>query len=311
MRKLMLLMTAVLFISMFSTVFAENKKNDQDLRDLFKELSRSTKWVKKDQINLQFDAFHPQGMTQVGDKFYMSSVEIIKKPEKYNAPKNGYDRSAGKGIGHLFVFNRKGELLKDIKLGEGDMYHPGGIDFDGENIWVPTAEYRPDSKSIVYKIDIDTLKAKEEFRVNDHIGGVIHNDKNGKIVGVNWGSRKFYEWGENGKELKVESNPSHYIDYQDCENIGKGKMACSGISGLEDPNSKGGKYELGGLALLNMKNFSIENEVPVTEFSPEGHVVTRNPVFLKKSDQGIKLFTVPDDDKKASLLIHEAKIPQK
>jgi len=25
------------------------------------------------------------------------------------------------------------------------VYHPGGIDFDGVNIWVPVAEYRPDS----------------------------------------------------------------------------------------------------------------------------------------------------------------------
>ncbi|TKD70786.1 DUF6454 family protein [Pseudalkalibacillus hwajinpoensis] len=306
MRKIILVMTGVLLISMFTTVFAENNEN-HDVTESFKELSRSTNWDKKDQVNLQFDAYHPQGMTQVGDKFYMSSVEIIEKPKKYSNAQNGYDRSAGKGIGHLFVFSKQGELLKDIKLGEGDMYHPGGIDFDGKNIWVPTAEYRPDSKSIVYKINTETLEVEEAFRVNDHIGGVVHNDKNGKILGVSWGSRKYYVWGKKGNGLKMENNQSHFIDYQDCEYVGQDKMICSGISELDDPNSNTGKYELGGLALLDTKTFNIEHEVPVAEFSSEGHVITRNPVFLKKSDNGIKLFAIPDDDEQASLMIYEAK----
>ena len=33
------------------------------------------------------------------------------------------------------------------------MYHPGGIDYDGRHIWVSVAEYRPNSRSIVYRID--------------------------------------------------------------------------------------------------------------------------------------------------------------
>jgi hypothetical protein len=306
MRNMMLLLTGILFVSMISTaVFAEG---NQDVEGSFKELSRSTEWKKTDQVKLQFDAFHPQGMTKVGDKFYMSSVEIIEKPEKYDTPKDGYDRSAGKGIGHLFVFDEQGKLLKDIELGEGDMYHPGGIDFDGENIWVPVAEYRPDSKSIVYKINTDTLESEEAFRANDHIGGTVHNDKTGNILGVSRGSREFYEWNKQGKEMKQQKNDSHFIDYQDCENTGQGKMVCSGISELKYPNSDTGKYELGGLALLNMKDFTIEHEVPLTEFSSQGHVITRNPVFLKNSDKGIKLFAVPDDDNEASLMIYEADI---
>lgn len=308
MRNVMALLTGVLFISMISTaVVAEDNQN---LEGSFKELSRNTEWKKTDRIELQFDAYHPQGMTKVGDTYYMSSVEILEKPEKYETPKNGYDRSAGKGIGHLFIFDEQGKLLKDIKLGEADMYHPGGIDFDGENIWVPVAEYRPDSESIVYKVDTDTLESKEAFRVNDHIGGVVHDDKTGKNLGVSWGSREFYEWGKQGKELKKEKNDSHFIDYQDCENAGGGKMICSGIAELNNPASETGKYELGGLALLDMKDFSVEHEVPLAEFSSQGHVITRNPVFLEESDGRLQLFAVPDDDDEASLVIYETGIDE-
>ncbi|WP_308162560.1 DUF6454 family protein [Bacillus sp. ISL-7] len=37
-----------------------------------------------------------------------------------------------------------------MKLGEGDVYHPGGIAIDCKSIWVPVAEYRPNSKSMIY-----------------------------------------------------------------------------------------------------------------------------------------------------------------
>ncbi len=62
---------------------------------------------------------------------------------KYPTPQNGFDRTAGRGIGHLFVMEVAGNLQKDITLREGDMYHPGGIDFDGTNFWVPVAQSGP------------------------------------------------------------------------------------------------------------------------------------------------------------------------
>ena len=130
----------------------------------------------------------------------MSSVEIIERTTKYEQPVDGYDRIPGNGKGPYFVFNDQGELLEDIELGEGNMYHPGGIDSDGESIWVPVAEYRQNSESIIYKVNPETLKVEEAFRVNDHIGGVVKNDKTGKLHGVSWGSRLFYEWNKKGKQ---------------------------------------------------------------------------------------------------------------
>jgi hypothetical protein len=307
-RKIVFMVT---FVFLISTVFTAVTMAQPDhagtkdhlLIDQFQQLSRNTKWQQKEKIDLQFNAFHPQGMTRIGDLYYMSSVEIIEKTVKYDQPRDGYDRTPGKGVGHLFVFDKQGKLVKDIRLGEGHMYHPGGIAFDGKFIWVPVAEYRPDSHSIIYKVDPETMKAEEVFRVNDHIGGLVH-DISGKLTGVSWGSRKFYQWNEKGQQLRIKNNPSHFIDYQDCESVDQGKTVCSGISVLPNPTDNTKPYELGGLALLDTKTLNIIHEVPVTEFSPQGHVITRNPVYLENSDQGLRLYAVPDDDH-ATLLVYE------
>jgi hypothetical protein len=311
MRKIVSIVTAIFLISTVFTAVTmaqpdHAKTKDPQLTDRFQQLSRSTKWHQKEKIDLQFNVYHPQGMTRIGDLYYMSSVEIIEKPVKYDQPRDGYDRTPGKGFGHLFAFDKQGKLVKDIQLGEGIMYHPGGIAFDGKFIWVPVAEYRPNSHSIIYKVDPKTMKAEEVFRVNDHIGGLVHDDRTGKLIGVSWGSRKFYEWNEQGKQLHVENNPSHFVDYQDCEGVGQEKIVCSGISELPNPATNNSKpFELGGLALLDTKTLDMIHEVPVAEFSPQGHVITRNPVYLENSDQGLRLYAVPDDDH-ASLLVYEA-----
>ncbi|WP_216624634.1 DUF6454 family protein [Paenibacillus foliorum] len=279
--------------------------DSQKLIAQFRNLTRNTKWERKERIDLQFNNYHSQGMVRIGDLFYLSSVELIEMPIKYDQPKLGYDRTSGKGIGHLFVFDQQGKLMNDLTLGEGNIYHPGGIDFDGNNIWVPVAEYRPNSESIVYKVDPKTMKAEESFRVHDHIGGLVREGQNGKLIGYSWGSRKFYEWNQIGQKLLVKENSSHYVDYQDGHYVGDGKMILSGISELSNPSSHNSKpYELGGLALIDMKTLDMIHATPITEFSPQGHVITRNPVFIENAGQELRLYAVPDDDY-GSMLVYE------
>jgi Family of unknown function (DUF6454) len=315
MKKMILTLAAMVTIGSVTTAFAnpdviQPRNEENQIAEDFKQLSRDSAWEQIEKIDLQFNTYHPQGMTKIGDLYYMSSVEIIEKPVKYDKPRDGYDRTPGKGIGHLFVFNNQGKLLKDIELGEGDMYHPGGIASDGESIWVSVAEYRPNSESIIYKVDPKTMKPQEMFRTNDHIGGILRDEKNGILKAVSWGSRTFYEFSEKGKILSKKKNPSHFIDYQDCESAGKENMICSGITELPQQGSNTAKYELGGLALLDMKTMGIKHELPISLFSSQGHTVTRNPVFLERTDQTLKLFTVPDDDN-SSMLVYETEINTK
>lgn len=302
MRKITMLGFIILLISSVTSVFASSDTSTEEITKEFKELTRSTDWREVQKLPLNFNVHHPQGMTKVNDLYYISSVEIIEKPEKYETNNHDYDRTAGKGQGHLFIVDEDGKLIKDIVLGEGDMYHPGGIAFDGEFIWVPVAEYRPDSQSIIYKVDPATGNATKQFEADDHIGGIVKDVHKNTLYGVNWGSRQFYEFNKDGKVKSVEDNDSHFIDYQDCEGVDKNNILCTGLSELS--NSKGDSYELGGMALLDRKTMEIQHEVPMTNFSPQGHTITRNPVFVEKTTEGLKVYALPDDDY-ASLLIYE------
>ncbi|MET7716722.1 DUF6454 family protein [Streptomyces sp. NPDC005407] len=252
---------------------------------------------------------HPQGFARVGDRLFLSSVEIIEPPVKYPQPVDGYDRTPGKGRGHVFVLDLKGNLLKDIVLGEGDAYHPGGIDADGTSLWVPVAEYRPYSHSTVYRIDLATLEVHEEFQVADHVGGIVPDPRTGELHGVTWGSREFYTWSGKGRQLAHSANSSHFVDYQDCAYTKHELMLCTGITNYK--TSTGGNFELGGIALLDLKSKTVRHEVPVQLWSAAGHVATRNPVFLEAEGSKLRMWAAPDDGEEVSgteILIYEAKV---
>ncbi|SJN40085.1 DUF6454 family protein [Luteococcus japonicus] len=269
-------------------------------------LTRGNAWTQTASLKLDFDTFHMQGMSVVGDHIWLSSVEILQPTVKHPAPVDGMDRTPGKGRGHVFVVTRDGKLVKDIVLGEGDFYHPGGIDFDGRKVWVPVAEYRPHSKSIVYSIDPDTYRVREEFRADDHVGGVVNDRKHRRIAAVTWGSREFLTF-KKGRLVDEMSNPTAMVDYQDCEYSGAGTMICTGITGLKDADGK--PFELGGVALLDIRSGSLVNEVPVQVFSNNKHVVTRNPVTFEAKGSTLTMFAAPDDGEEGSeLLVHTTQI---
>ncbi len=212
---------------------------------------------------------------------------------RYPQPVDGYDRSPGKGVGHLFVLDRQGKLLKDIRIGEGTAYHPGGIDYDGQNVWIPVAEYRPNSRAIVYTVDPKTYRVSERFRVKDHVGGVVRDRTTGKVHGVSWGSRTLYNWTTTGRQLESAPNESHLLDYQDCDYVARGKQLCGGVTTL--PTATGGTYDLGGLALLDLKTNRILHEIPFPYFSSTARSATRNPVALETTPTKLRLYTAPDD----------------
>src|SRR5438045_1773868 len=157
-------------------------------------LTRASTWTAVASVPIAFRTFHPQGMVKIGETFFVSSVEVI-------------DRDAGQGVGHLFKIDSAGRLLADLRLGEGAIYHPGGIDYDGTYIWVPVAEYRPDSRTIVYRVDPVEMKAVERFRVADHVGAIVHDTDAAMLHGVSWGSRRFYRWTLDGVEKGRTLNP--------------------------------------------------------------------------------------------------------
>src|SRR5215211_5269041 len=170
MRRGAIALLAVLLAAVAAAL--ARQANRGGIAELVMQVTRDTKWTLAASIPVAFPTFHPQGMVRIGETFYVSSVEIRKPTRRFPSAVDGYDRDAGEGIGHLFKVDGSGRLLADLLLGEGSIYHPGGIDYDGRAIWVPVAEYRPNSRAIVYRVDPQTMKATEVFRFADHIGAV-------------------------------------------------------------------------------------------------------------------------------------------
>jgi Family of unknown function (DUF6454) len=277
------------------------------------KLTRESVWTPVTSVRIAFTTHHPQGMVKIGDTFFVSSVEVKVPTRRLPQPVDGYDRDTGQGVGHLFKIDKTGTLIADLTLGEGAIYHPGGIDFDGRHIWVPVAEYRPNSRSIVFRVDPATMKAIEMFRFADHIGGIVHNTDDNTLHGVSWGSRRFYRWtlGRNGTVTNADIPPeklrtlntSHYVDYQDCKYAGRRRMLCTGVTELRQPGAAT-PFRLGGMDLVDLEDGRPLHQVPVLLWTAGGLDLTHNPVWIEPFDSaqggtsgaGLRAYFMPEDD---------------
>ncbi|MCP5517013.1 MAG: hypothetical protein H7A45_07120 [Verrucomicrobiales bacterium] len=257
----------------------------------FNQLTPTSEWREMPSVKLAFSTHHPQGMTVVGDRFFLSAVEVI-------------DRARGAGRGHLIEAGFTGTLRRRLVLGEGPAYHPGGIDFDGERIWVAVAEYRPDSRSIVYTVDPDTLEAHRSFAFADHLGVLARVPGTRMLVGASWGSRRLYRWTLNGEgdapddptQPETAANGSFYIDYQDAQTLpGTSLILFGGLNTYRRPQPATGTFALGGLELLDARDWSIRRQLPVERWSAGGRVMTQNPFCVRLVGERLLLHFIPDD----------------
>ena len=295
---------------------AQSARPDSVVGDRVKLLTRGTQWKQVAAIPMQFDTQHPQGMVKIGDDFYVSSVEIKKPTTRYPQPVDGYDRDTGEGAGHLFKFDKTGKLLADLPLGEGSAYHPGGIDYDGRYIWVPVAEYRPNSASIVYRVDPATMKATEVFRFKDHVGGIVHNTEAKTLHGVSWGSRRFYRFtlDDQGRVTNASvppaelrrMNKSGYIDYQDCKYLGGNEMLCSGLNNYQ-MKKDGPRFPLGGFEIVDLRTDQAIAQMPIELWTESGFPMTQNPFWIESTATGLRAYFMPEDNK-STLYVYEADV---
>jgi hypothetical protein len=131
---------------------------DNQTTQLFRLMGRDTLWTHVATIAMSWRTFHTQGLVKIGETFYVSAVEVIESTVRTGTVTDALydfalDRSPGAGRGWLFKFDATGHLLGQLELTDGTKYHPGGIDYDGHSIWVPVAEYRPNSTSHIYRVD--------------------------------------------------------------------------------------------------------------------------------------------------------------
>lgn len=267
------------------------------------QLDRNSRWELARVHRLTFPCHHTQGVTRVGDRLFVSSVEVVDPPQRYADAARGHDRSPGAGVAHLFELDETGRLLRHLTLGEGTVYHPGGIDFDDErHLWVPVAEYRPDSRSIVYRVDVDTLNVTETFRFADHLGGIVRDRDSGWLHAVTWGSRRLVTLTTGGQLLHQTVNRSHLVDFQSCVCVHEGAMVCTGVTEYE--TAPGEIFQLGSAAAIDVETGFIRMEVPVTARTPHGRVATYNAVHLETDGEVLRMLVIDDGtDEEDGLLL--------
>lgn len=288
MRKTRFAFTFLLFTSQFACGVAK-AQDETTVPDAFQKLSKASHWRKVSEIPIQFDTHHPQGMIIRENRVFFTTVFVI-------------SRVANIGKGYLYETNFEGEMVREREVGEGAMYHPGGIDFDGSNIWVPVAEYRPNSRSIVYRIDPDTFETEEVFRFNDHLGAVAYNREENTLWAVSWGSRRFYTWRvddegavENPDEPKSAVNGSHYVDYQDCHYVGEGFALCGGLNAYTIVQNPQIHFALGGLELVDLGKNRALHQLAVPEWVEPRTVMTRNPFYYELRGRWLRFYFMPED----------------
>ena len=144
------------------------------LADRIMTLSRDSSWKRVASIPIGFPTYHPQGMVKIGDTLFVSSVEVTVPTKRFaSADRRLRSRCGARRRPSVQDRPLKASSWPISSWARADIHHPGGIDYDGRFIWVAVAEYRPDSRAIVYRVDPATMTATEVLRVADHIGGIV------------------------------------------------------------------------------------------------------------------------------------------
>ena len=150
---------------------------------------------------------HPQGITASADGATWFVTSVLRKEQK----------------GLLVAFRASdGGLVQRVEVQDGPRYHPGGLGRLGDTLWLPVAEYRRASTSVIQGRDAKTLAVRSSFPVADHIGAVAATS--GALIGCNWDARTFYEWTFDGRQTQaVEHDGS--ARYQDLQWTSDGLLA--------------------------------------------------------------------------------------
>ena len=222
-----------------------------------------------DKIPLRFDTYHVQGLDLTEQFYFVTSVD------------------SEQGRSWLFKINRQNAgLNSNIELTDGTLIHPGGMQFDGHYLWIPNAEYRRESRTMIYGVDPNSLEIRRSFSVDDHIGAIASDGKN-HLYGVNWDALHFYTWDFDGYQTSKVDSPTS-MAYQDIKYLA-GKLLCSGH-----------KDDKSAIDIIDPENWTLVKRIDLPRdgwkntLSREGMAYNGNLYFLPDDgpESNIMIFTL-------------------
>jgi len=223
-------------------------------------------WHLRRTLELKGPTHHVQGIEFDSGTLWVTSVD------------------SGKRKGFLQAFSvDSGEMFRDIEIQDGERFHPGGIAADGDSLWIPVAEYRANSSSVVEKRDKKSLRLTFQFAVADHIGCIAVVP--GFLIGGNWDSRDFYVWDHKGKLIRKVASDTNNA-YQDMKFdppflVGSGLLLndrSGAIDWLEWPAFRMSRRLAVG---------STDGQIPLTR---EGMAIHDDQLLLLPEDEHSRLF---------------------
>jgi len=161
-------------------------------------------------LELRGITYHVQGIDTDGKRLWTTSVD---SPHR-------------KGYLHEFSMTN-GNLLRSVELQDGERFHPGGIASDRDSLWVPVAEYRASSSSVIQRRNKRSFEVEFQFSVPDHIGCIVATSQ--LLIGGNWDSREFYVWNHEGNLIRKIANTTGN-SYQDMKSDGKYIVASGALA---------------------------------------------------------------------------------
>jgi hypothetical protein len=216
-------------------------------------------------LRLQATTAHVQGIDTDGTHLWVTSV----------------DRGLRKGYLQQFAI-ADGRLERAIEVQDGDRYHPGGMTADAGSLWIPVAEYRASSTSVIQKRNQQTLALEFEFKASDHIGCITALGNS--LIGANWDSRDFYIWNRRGEILKKVANTSGN-KYQDLK-FRNGRLVGSGL--LAD--GKGAVDWLDAESLQLLHRLPMGNTDRSQPLTREGMTIVGDQLWLLPEDGESRLY---------------------
>jgi hypothetical protein len=270
-RRTAIIVNRILFIILLLTLaltlhcHKSNEVSHADALDLLFHF-RHVELVR--QVPLKFSTYHVQGLDITEQFYFVTSV----------------DREQNRAW--LFKIDRQnGDLISKKELTDGALIHPGGLQYDGRLLWVPNAEYKRQSRTMVYGIDPDTLEICTSFTVDDHIGAVASDGKN-LLYGANWDALHFYTWDIDGRKLKKIDSPT-LMAYQDIKYFAD-KLLCSGH-----------KDGVSAVDIIDPENWTLVKRVGLPKHMWKSNLTREGMAFDGN------LYFLPDDGPDSRILIFD------
>ena len=258
----------------------------------------SREWHHVGGFELDFQTDHPQGLLQLDEGWYLSTVRI---PEgEPGAP----DLSVP-GDGYLIEVARDGDRAVEkrrLKLSEGMRYHPGGLASDGRYLYVPVSEYRADSSARIYRVDPKSMEVVDHVDFADHVGALSIDPVRNRIFGMSWAARRIYVWDDDWNLIYANKNLIENVNYQDIDFLGGNTLAGSGVAHFD---LNGMSIDIGGIDLIDANTWLPFHRIMVPTKTHTGRPLTFNAFSHRLDFPKLHLLFVPDDDEDSRVEIYE------